>query len=78
VQEGAEENLKFIEYVNWLESKNYFPPKGKTWIDIIRSKGNEATHEILPMSQEDAKQVLTFTEMLLKFVYEFPGSTQTT
>lgn len=39
----------------------------------VFSKGNEATHEIVVMSETDAKEILVFTEMLLKFVYEFPA-----
>ena len=38
-----------------------------------RKRGNEATHEIKLMSQTDAKELLTFIEMLLRFVYEFPA-----
>jgi hypothetical protein len=42
-------------------------------VDYIRTKGNEANHEITIMSDEDAKDLITFSEMLLKFVYEFPA-----
>jgi hypothetical protein len=49
------------------------PPEGKGWVDHIRKKGNEATHEISPMSKADANDLITFPEMLLKFVYEFPS-----
>jgi hypothetical protein len=73
VQEGAEEDKNFQFYVNYLESNNYLPPKGKGWVDKIRKKGNEATHEIAPMSLQDATELIGFVEMLLTFVYEFPG-----
>ncbi|MNW45558.1 hypothetical protein D3C74_228260 [compost metagenome] len=76
VQEGAPENKKFIEYVNFLEENNYTPPKGRQWVDKIRSKGNEATHEINPMTIEDARELLTFVELLLIYVYEFPSTVQ--
>jgi len=42
-------------------------------VDHIREKGNEATHEILLMSREDAEDLIEFTEMLLRVVYEFPA-----
>jgi hypothetical protein len=42
-------------------------------VDHIRRKGNEATHEIALMSQQDAEELVGFSEMLLKFVYEFPN-----
>ena len=76
VQEGAEGDKSFQYYVDYLESNNYLPPKGKTWVDKIRQKGNEATHEINPMSLEDAKQIIGFTELLLRFIYEFPATVQ--
>jgi hypothetical protein len=70
---GAKENLRFIEYVDFLADKGYVPPNGRKWIDHIRKKGNEATHEILKMLKDDAKDLLFFTEMLLIFLYEFPS-----
>jgi len=48
------------------------PPNGKGWVDHIRRKGNEATHEITVMTEADAKDLLSFAELLLKFIYEFP------
>ena len=72
VEKGAKTNLKFIEYVEYLSSEGYLPPDGKTWVDHIRKKGNEATHEIKVMEEQDAKDLIIFLEMLLKFVYEFP------
>ena len=74
VSKGAKEGQKFIEYVNFLSDKNYIPPDGKDWVDHIRKKGNEATHEISIMKREDATKLITFIEMLLKFMYEFPAS----
>ena len=73
VEQGAGEGLKFIEYVDHLAKEGYIPPNGRGWVDHIRKKGNEATHEIALMNQDDAEELLAFTEMLLKFVYEFPS-----
>ncbi len=73
VSKGAQEGLKFIDYVEFLSNKNYIPPDGKEWVDYIRNKGNEATHEIAIMTKEDAQQIIIFIEMLLRFVYEFPS-----
>jgi Domain of unknown function (DUF4145) len=72
VQQGADEGLKFIEYVTYLSDKGYVPPDGKHWVDHIRKKGNEATHEIAVMGEKEARELLAFIEMLLRFVYEFP------
>lgn len=73
VQQGAAEGLKFIEYVNFIAEKGYVPPNGKHWVDHIRKKGNEATHEIAVMGEQDAKELISFIEMLLRFIYEFPS-----
>ena len=73
VDKGAKKGNKFIEYVDYLSNKGYTPPEGKKWVDHIRSKGNEANHEILLMTLEDARDLIHFSEMLLKFIYEFPA-----
>lgn len=73
VQKGAKAGEPFIAYVEHLASKGYVPPDGRGWVDHIRQKGNEATHEIQLMKQEDAQELIAFAEMLLKFVYEFPA-----
>lgn len=77
VSQGAKEGLSFAKYVDHLASNGYVPPNGKTWVDHIRKKGNEATHEIPDMSRDDAVDLITFTEMLLKFIYEFPNRVPT-
>jgi hypothetical protein len=73
VSQKAKENQSFMYYVDYLASQGYVPPNGRTWVDHIRTKSNEANHEIALMFQSDAEQLISFTEMLLKFVYEFPG-----
>jgi hypothetical protein len=72
-EKGAPVGKSFLEYVEYLAGKGYVPPDGQGWVDQIRTKGNEANHEIKVMSADDAKDLITFSEMLLKFVYEFPA-----
>lgn len=74
VSKGAKENLHFIEYVEFLAANHFIPPDGKEWVDHIRKKGNEATHEIAIMKKEDAEDLIKFIEMLLKFIFEFPAA----
>jgi hypothetical protein len=76
VSKGAKEGKSFLEYVEYLAEKNYIPPDAKGWVDHIRAKGNEANHEIVIMNEEDAKDLVSFIEMLLKIIYEFPASIQ--
>lgn len=71
VEKGAEPNLNFLQYVNYLDEANYIPKDAKGWVDHIRTKSNEANHEILVMSRQDALDLISFTEMLLRLTYEF-------
>ena len=73
VAQGAPAGESFFKYVEHLASTGYIPPHGRSWVDHIRSKGNEANHEIVVMSSADAADLITFVEMLLKFIYEFPS-----
>jgi hypothetical protein len=73
VAQGAEPGKTFISYVEFLAKKGYVPPNGQGWVDHIRTKGNEANHEIVLMFSDDAVDLISFSEMLLKFIYEFPN-----
>lgn len=74
VAKGEKEGLKFIEYITFLKDKGYIPIGGEKWVDSIRKKGNEATHEISIMDEEEAKLIIMFSSMLLKLIYEMPNS----
>lgn len=73
VERGAEAGKSFAHYVDYLAKKHFVPPGSEKWIDRIRTTGNEANHEIVLMKQGDAEDLINFLEMLLKFMYEFPG-----
>lgn len=73
VEQGAKEGLSFVDYIDFLAENGYIPPNGKGWVDHIRKKGNEATHEIAIKTQDEAEQLITFAEMMLKFIFEFPA-----
>lgn len=70
---GAAPGESFQSYVTYLESHGYVPPKARGWVDHIRKKGNEATHEIPPIVRSDAEELITFMEMILKLVYDYPA-----
>jgi hypothetical protein len=74
VTRGAKVGMSFSEYVDYLDKERLVPPDNKEWLEHIRGKGNDATHEIASMSRADAEELITFLEMLLKFIYEFPES----
>ena len=72
VDQGAEPGQGFVSYVGFLEDAGWIPPSGRLWVDALRKSGNEAAHEIVIVSEADAKRLLDFAEMLLRLVYEFP------
>lgn len=72
VDKDADKNLKFAQYVDYLNSKRYTPVTMETAIEKIKDNGNEATHEIKVPEKERAKNTLDFTMLLLKNVYEIP------
>jgi Domain of unknown function (DUF4145) len=73
VSQGANPGDTFVNYINYFDANGYIPPNGRQWVDHIRTKGNEATHEINPMTRPEAEAVLTFVEMMLKLVFEYPA-----
>ena len=73
VIEGAPANQTFKQYVDYLANNGFVPKKGRQWVDKIRTKGNEATHEIELISAEEAKDVIYLVENLLRFNFEMTG-----
>ncbi len=70
VESGAEEDLSFKEYVNFLADNHHIPPKADKLLEYMRSLGNEKNHEIKLGNPADSKKVIKFIESLLYFVYE--------
>jgi len=73
VDQKAKENQSFVDYVEYLDKNGIIPKGARPWVDHIRTKGNEANHEIVVMTKVEAERLVEFTEMLLKMVYEFPA-----
>lgn len=73
---GAKENIRFIEYVDYLKENHYVPKNSEGWIDAIRKFGNKSTHDIIINTKEDAEKMIKFSEMLLKMNYEYPAIMQ--
>lgn len=71
VAEGADAGKAFTVYVDFLVN-NFVTLKAYSWVDHIRKQSNKPNHEVVQMSQQDAQEILAFSEMLLRLVYEFP------
>jgi uncharacterized protein DUF4145 len=73
VLEGADKNKSFQFYVDYLAQNGFVPPKGRPWVDKIRTTGNTATHEIEIVSEAEARDVMYLVENLLRFNFEMTG-----
>jgi len=73
VEKGAAEGESFVTYVNYLAENGYVTTNARGWVDYIRTKGNEANHEVVRINEKDAEALLQFTEMLLRLMFEFPN-----
>lgn len=56
-----------------LAATHQITPAMKDWAHAIRLDGNEAAHEEEPMTEADAKQLFSFTEVFLMYAYTMPG-----
>ena len=71
VDKGANERgITFKGFIDYLEQKNHVTPAMKPWVDVIRQHGNVAVHELPQADAKRALGTLTFTEHLLRNVYE--------
>ena len=52
-----------LTFLNYIDSKDL----------TLFFKGNEANHEIVIMTKPEAEETISFCEMLLKILYEFPA-----
>lgn len=60
----------FYEAVEHLQGEGLITKKMRPWVDRIKDVGNDANHELTPISAELAVDVATFTEQLLVLAYE--------
>lgn len=73
VEKGADPDLKVFEFVQYLLDKHYITADAAEWVDHIRDRGNEANHQIVIMDEDDAEELISFCEMLLRVIYEYPA-----
>ena len=69
VNKGAKQNMKFVQYVDYLNSNYCVTQSLKDMAKTIKNNGNEATHEINPPDQERAEYTLKFTRRILDTIY---------
>lgn len=60
----------YLQAVEHLETKGIFTGKMRKWIDKIKDVGNDANHELEPITEAQARDVAAFTQQLLVLAYE--------
>lgn len=71
VHEGAKENLKFFQYVDYLCDNGIVHKKSKDKANSVKKLGNDANHKTEERTQEEARNCFEFIELLLMANYEF-------
>ena len=59
----------FKECVNYLETEGVITKNMLGWVDQIKDVGNDANHEVTPVTEQQAMAVGTFTQQLLTLAY---------
>lgn len=70
---GAKEGDTFVHYIDFLNDSGYITATSRKWVDKIRSFGNDVNHKIDIETNDNAKMILQFTEMILKSDFEYPA-----
>lgn len=60
----------YMNAVKYLESAGVITADMREWVDEIKDIGNDANHELNPITEAQATDVATFTEQLLVLAYE--------
>lgn len=60
----------FVECVDRLEHEGVVTKRMRPWVERIKDVGNDATHELAPVTSEQAQDVADYTLHLLVTAYE--------
>ncbi|MDD4684750.1 MAG: DUF4145 domain-containing protein [Bacteroidales bacterium] len=72
-ENGAEKDLAFGRYVQYLKDKGYVATPTHKLADAILTYGNIANHQLEIYTKKDATNIMLFTEAILKNIYELPS-----
>ncbi len=59
--------------IEWLHGQNKLTLDMKEWAHIIRDEGNDAAHDEIPYTKEEAEQLQHFTQVFLMYVFTIPA-----
>jgi hypothetical protein len=60
----------FAEALNYLEGQELITSRMRPWVNRIKDVGNGVNHELEPVTPQQAMDVATFTEQLLRLAFE--------
>jgi len=69
VEQGAQPNLRFVEYVDYIKTQGVVGTPMHPLVDRIRADGNEENHEIVRATREKAEDLLMLVTLLIRSVY---------
>lgn len=70
---GADEGLRFTEYLKWLQSHHHITPSMHQHYGSVRDTGNDATHKAARISRERASIAFEFAQQLIDIMFESPA-----
>ena len=66
-------SLTLFRRIEQAEATEGLMPELAEWANQIRLDGNDAAHEDEPFSKEDAENLRTFTDLVLRYLFTLPG-----
>jgi len=67
---GSPVGRSFVQYVEDLSGAGYIMTGLRGTVDLIRTRGNIANHELIATTQQESLVTLVITEHLLEGIYE--------
>lgn len=66
---GSSAGESFKSYIEDLDEAGYISTGMKPIVEMVKDRGNDATHQLEPSSRAEAEQTLSITQYLLETVY---------
>ena len=64
---------RLVKRIQKLTEEHKLTPNLAEWADQVRLGGNDVAHEEDSFSQEAAKELASFTELVLLYLFTLPG-----
>ena len=72
-EEANKGRRTWMHYVAFFHDNGYLSPIAYKRLNIVRIVGNEANHDLKPISRQEAEALLSLITTLLVSIYEFPS-----